>query len=452
METMRLQTIAAFCGAKIAADDTTVISGISKDTRCVDRGDLFVAIRGEKFDGHDFVLRAAELGASAALVEYLVEGCPIPQLLVKNSVLALGEIACGYRLRFDPFLIGITGSVGKTTTKEMIAHVLSARFFTLKTEGNYNNNIGMPLTLMNLRKEHEAAVVEMGTNHFGEISYLSEIAKPSLSVITSIADAHIEYLGSKEGVLRAKCEIMDGMSENGTLICDADNPYLWSLKGTLKRPLVFCGVDQKEADYIGVPIEMTSDLCRFSVEGLTGEFVIHVGGMHNLHNALLAIAVGKHCGMTDDEIRHGLEGFSNVGERQNRLVINGVEVISDCYNANPASMRAALTVLSMGNCAGKRIAVLGDMLELGDRAKSAHHAVGKQAADCADELYCVGSFAKQMEAGAVSGGMKKAKIHRFATVVELAFALKNALSEGDRILLKASNGMKLTEVLDVLKA
>ena len=452
METMRLQTIAAFCGANVAADDPTVISGISKDTRCVNEGDLFVAIRGEKFDGHDFVHRAAELGASAALVEYPVEDCPIPQLLVKNSVLALGEIACGYRAMFNPFLVGITGSVGKTTTKEMIAHVLGARYVTLKTEGNYNNNIGMPLTLMNLRNEHQAAVIEMGTNHFGEIKYLSEIAKPSLGVITSIADAHIEYLESKEGVLRAKCEILDGMSEDAPLICDADNPYLWSLRETLKRPLIFCGVEQKEADYIGVPIEMTSELCRFAVEGLTGEFVIHAGGIHNLHNALLAIAVGKHSGMTDDEIRNGLEGFSNVGDRQNRLVIRGVEVISDCYNANPASMRAALTVLGMGRCSGKRIAVLGDMLELGDRSKAAHHTAGKQAAECADELYCVGTFAKQMESGAVSGGMKKAKIHRFSTVTELAFALKNAVQEGDMVLLKASNGMKLTEVLDVLKA
>ena len=452
MEPLRIQTVAAFCGAKVAADDPTVICGISKDTRCVNDGDLFIAIRGERFDGHDFVLRAAELGASAVLVEHPIEGCPIPQLVVKDSVLALGEIACGYRARFSPRLVGVTGSVGKTTTKEMIAYVLGARFFTLKTDGNYNNNIGMPLTLLNLRKEHEAAVIEMGTNHFGEITYLSEIAKPSLAVITSIADAHIEYLQSKEGVLRAKCEILDGMPEHGTLICDADNPYLWGLKGKLKRPIVFCGVDQPEADYVGVPIEMTSDQCRFSVKGLEGEFVIHTGGMHNLHNALLAIAVGKAYGMNDDEIRRGLAAFSNVGDRQNRVVIHGVEVISDCYNANPASMCAALGVLRMGRCAGKRIAVLGDMLELGSRSKSAHTAIGKEAAASADELYCVGTFSKQMESGTLAGGMKKGNIHRFSTVNELAFALKNAVREGDMILLKASNGVKLTEVLDVLKA
>ncbi len=452
MEQLNLHTIAAFCGAVIPADDTTVISGISKDTRCVEKGDLFIAIRGEKFDGHDFVCRAASLGAAAALVEYEVDGCPIPQLVVKNSLIALGEIACGYRAQFRPHLVGITGSVGKTTTKEMIAHVLSSHFLTLKTEGNYNNNIGMPFTLMNLRKEHEAAVIEMGTNHFGEISYLSEIAKPDLAVITSIADAHIEYLGSKEGVLRAKCEILDGMSPDATLICDGDNPYLWGLKETLKRPIVFCGVDRKEADFVGTPIEMTPSYCCFTVSGLSGEFEINTGGIHNVRNALLAIAVGKHYGLSDDEIRRGLAGFTNVGERQNRVEIRGVEVISDCYNANPASMRAALEVLSMGSCNGQRIAVLGDMLELGDSAEEAHYEIGTVAAKHADQLYCVGQYAENLEAGARANGMKKKQIHRYQTVNELAFALKGALSEGDIVLLKASNGMKLTEALEILKA
>lgn len=451
MESMSLQTIAAFCGAAVDAGDNTVITGVSKDTRCVNQGDLFLAIRGERFDGHDFVCRAASLGAAAALVEYEVEDCPIPQLVVEDTVKALGEIACGYRTRLHPRLVGITGSVGKTTTKEMIAHVLGAHFLTHKTAGNYNNNIGMPLTLLELRKEHEAAVIEMGTNHFGEISYLSEIAKPDLAVITAIAEAHLEYLESKEGVLRAKCEILDGMSRDAVLICDGDNPYLWSLKEKLDRPLVFCGVDREEADFVGVPIEMTPSSCRFSVKGLTGEFVIRTGGLHNLRNALLAIAVGKHYGLSDDEIRVGLAAFTNVGERQNRVMIRGVEVISDCYNANPASMRAALEVLSMGACNGKRFAVLGDMLELGESAESAHHEIGTIAARCADQLYCVGGYAEQMEAGARAGGMELEQIHRFATVNELAFALKAVVRERDVVLIKASNGMKLTEVLEVLK-
>lgn len=452
MEKTKLKQIAAFCGANIPADDATVISGICKDTRFVKPGDLFLAIRGQKFDGHDFVCRAATLGASAVLVEHAVEDCAIPQLIVEDTVRALGEIACGYRAGFHPLLVGVTGSVGKTSTKEMIASVLSARYYTLKTEGNYNNHIGMPLTLLNLCKEHEAAVVEMGTNHFGEISYLSEIAKPDLAVITSIADAHIEFLGSKEGVLRAKCEILDGMGENAPLICDGDNPYLHSLKGKLSRPIRFCGVDDDAVDFHARPIEMTPSMSRFTVDGLSGEFVVNLGGMHHLHNALLAIAVGKEFGLTDDEVRKGLAAFSNLAERQTRVMVSGTEIISDCYNANPASMKAALDVLAMGECQGKRIAVLGDMLELGKSAKQAHFEIGNYAANCADELYCVGTFAKQFESGARSGGMKAKQIHSYQTVNTLAFALKGNLQEGDIVLLKASNGMKLGEVLDVLKA
>lgn len=451
MENIKLKSIAAYCGATISADDETVISGICKDTRFVQQGDLFIAIRGQKFDGHDFVSRAAKLGAAAVLVEHLCEDCSIPQLVVENSIRALGEIACGYRAQFSPRLVGITGSVGKTSTKEMIASVLNARYYTLKTEGNYNNDIGMPLTLMNLCKEHEAAVIEMGTNHFGEIKYLSEIAKPDLAVITSIADAHIEFLGSKEGVLRAKCEILEGMGADAPLICDGDNPYLWSLKGTLDRPIIFCGVDRKAADFVATPIEMTAEFSRFSVSGLDGEFVVNIGGMHHLRNSLLAIAVGKHYGLSDDEIRNGLAAFTNLADRQNRVEIAGVEIISDCYNANPASMQAALDVLAMGACKGRRIAVLGDMLELGDSAEKAHFEIGYTAAKKADELYCVGQFAKKLEEGARSGGMKAKKIHRYQVVNDLAFALKNDVSPGDVILLKASNGMKLGEVLDVLK-
>lgn len=452
MEQMKLKQIAAFCGARIPADDTTVISGVCKDTRFVNPGDLFLAIRGQKFDGHDFVCRAATLGAAAVLVEHEVEDCPIPQLIVEDTVRALGEIACGYRAGFHPFLVGVTGSVGKTSTKEMLASVLGARYPTLKTEGNYNNHIGMPLTLLNLCKEHEAAVVEMGTNHFGEISYLSEIAKPDLAVITSIADAHIEFLGSKEGVLRAKCEILDGMGANAPLICDGDNLYLHSLKGKLSRPIRFCGVDDNTADFHARPIEMTPDMSRFTVDGLHGEFVVNLGGMHHLRNALLAIAVGKELGLSDDEVRKGLAAFSNLAERQTRVTVSGAEIISDCYNANPASMKAALDVLAMGECNGKRIAVLGDMLELGASAKQAHFEIGDYAAKFADELYCVGTFAKQLEAGARSGGMKAKQIHCYQSVNTLAFALKDNLQAGDIVLLKASNGMKLGEVLDVLKA
>ncbi len=452
MEKINLKSIAAYCGAVISADDDTLISGISKDTRFVQPGDLFVAIRGQKFDGHDFVCRAAAQGAAAVLVEHLCEDCTVPQLVVENSVRALGEIACGYRAQFHPRMVGITGSVGKTSTKEMIASVLNTHYYTLKTEGNYNNDIGMPLTLLNLCKEHEAAVIEMATNHFGEIKYLSEIAKPDLAVITSIADAHIEFLGSKEGVLRAKCEILDGMGANSTLICDGDNPYLWSLRGTLDRPIVFCGVERTEADLVASPIEMTPEFSRFTVNGLTGEFVVNLGGTHHMRNALLAIAVGKHYGLSDDEIRTGLSAFTNLADRQNRVEVAGVEIISDCYNANPASMRAALEVLAMGECKGKRIAVLGDMLELGDSAEKAHFEIGYTAAKKADELYCVGQFSKKLEEGARTGGMKTKKIHRYQTVNELAFALKDSLERGDVVLLKASNGMKLGAVLDVLKA
>lgn len=454
MEQLTLGKIAEFCDGEIPNEYRDVlINGICKDNRIVNQGDLFIAIEGASFDGHDFVKSAAQAGASAALVSKAVDGAGIPCVLVENTVDALQKIATGYREMFENLkVVGITGSVGKTTTKEMCAGVLSAKMYTHKTMGNLNNDIGLPFTVMGLNYSHEAAVLEMGANHFGEISRLTHIGKPDVAVITAIGECHLEFFKSKEGVRRAKLEILEGLKPGGTLVLNGDDELLWQLRDTLDVDTVYCGVENKDCDICGQIISQDTENISFAVREADGvSFQIHCGGVHNLKNALLAAAVGKKLGCSWEEIRKGLESFVNTGQRQRIIKLGDITVISDCYNASPDSMRAALGVLSQAQCSGRRIAVLGDMLELGEHSKKAHTQVGEEACACADMIFAAGSWSENIISGAVGAGFPAEKALHFPNVAQLSEKLKSILEPGDVLLVKGSRGMKMEQVIEAIE-
>lgn len=444
MESRTLAQIASFVGCSAPGWDRITVCGLEKDDRAVEPGDLFVAIRGEKFDGHDFAKSAAAHGAVAILADREIADCPVPVLRVEDTVRGLQAIARGYRKEFSPHVVGVTGSVGKTTTKEMIASVLSQKYFTLKTEGNLNNEIGLPFTVCNLKREHEAAVFEMGMNHFGEIARLTRVAQPDIAVISAIGESHIEFLGSREGILRAKLEILEGLSPDGCVVLNGDDPMLWALSGMLPFETVYYGVKNPQVQVFGTACEQVLDHAHFTVRGMEGtEFSIHCGGQHNLQNALAAVAVGKKLHLSEEQIRCGLDAFENTGMRQKVIKVGQKTIINDSYNANPDSMRAALNVL--GKADGRRIAVLADMLELGDRAEDAHRELGQLAGEKADLLFITGAMRDRIAEGA-----KGADVRVFDTADALADALKLVWRDGDTVLIKASRGMHLERVAEKL--
>ncbi len=454
MEQLTLEQVASFCGAEIKPEYQDIyVNGISKDNRTVNPGDLFIAIRGEKFDGHAFVNKAADAGAVAALVSEPVSDASVPTLVVEDTVLALQEIAKNYRTMFEDIkVVGITGSVGKTTTKEMCASVLSQGLYTLKTLGNLNNDIGLPFTVMGLNFSHQAAVVEMGANHFGEISRLTRVANPDIAVITTIGQAHMEFFKSKEGVRKAKLEIIEGLKPDGYLVLNGDDPLLWELKDKLRVNVIYCGIHNEKCDIFAQVIERDSENIWFEVKSIPGtRFHIGCGGVHNLQNALLAVAVGELAGRSAEQIKEGLENFVNTGERQKIIKLsNQVTVISDCYNAGPDSMRAALDLLGENKCRGRKIAALGDMLELGEHSDGAHYEIGSIAASRADMIFTAGNWSQSVARGALENGFDKEKVRAYKTVPELADELKDELREGDVLLIKGSRGMRMEQILEVI--
>lgn len=445
MEKLTAAYIAKLCHGRLIGKDA-VVTAIVRDNREISGGELFVAIRGENFDGHDFVSDAEKKGAAAVLVSRENVNLNIPQIVVCNTVAALGEIAKGYLRTLELKKVCITGSVGKTTTKEMCAAVLSADFRTHKTQGNYNNNIGLPLTIFGLDKTHEAAVLEIGTNHFGEILPLTKIAAPDVAVITTIGASHLEAFGTKEGVLREKTEILKGLSENGVAVLNGDDPLLWGYRENIRHKVIWFGLENRECDVFGEIVSADAYESRFAVRGSDTEFYIACGGEHNVRDALSAIAVGRALGMEDRNIAKGLSCFRNTGMRQDVYEYDGVTIIRDCYNANPDSMCAALRLLRDFGCEGKRISVLGDMRELGEGASALHTEAGKTAAECCDVLLVTGQFADDYRSGA---GNEKTLV--FDDKKSLAEKLCELMSPGDAVLVKGSYGTKMWQVLEYLQ-
>lgn len=424
------------------------ISQVSTDTRTIAEGSVFVCIKGERFDGHDFAQQAYEKGAEAVVSERPIEG--VKCIIVDSTLKALGDIARYYRSKFSGLhLVGVTGSVGKTSTKEMIYLVLSERFSTLKTIGSLNNEIGLPHTLFNINDDTQAAVIEMGMSHSGEISRLSMAAMPELCVITNIGTAHIGNLGSKENILRAKLEIFDGADINAPLVTSLDDKLLAEVTPPGGRKKYTYSISNTSADVYASDIERDENGSNFSINYSGGcvRARVNVSGDHNILNALCAFAVGLYYEIEPQKMIHAIAQFATDGVRQNRVVKNGISFILDCFNASPEAMYAALDVLGNAKSEGRKIALLADMLELGKASKSYHKSVGERFARTgSDMLICYGEDAKQYAAGAVKKGFDEEKCMCFADAEELKCFLKNELREGDLVLIKGSHGMKLDKI------
>lgn len=446
MERISLDKAAQAVGGRAVGN--AVFTDVSIDTRTVKPQDLFICIKGERFDAHAFAAQAAEKGAVALMVDHLLDS-KLPQLVVQDTRAAMLALAQWYRGKFDIPVVGLTGSVGKTTTKEFVSLVLGAAYHTLKTQGNLNNEIGVPRTLFRLDHSVQAAVIEMGMNHAGEISRLSRAVQPTVGLITNVGVSHIENLGSREGILKAKLEILEGMQPDAPLLINSDNDMLKTVRDPKIRLITFA-VEDRKADFRATDIAEEQGKTSFTVchADFKQPVTIPAVGLHNVYNALAAFAVGCTVYAAPQTAAKALADYKPAGMRQRNTDVGGVHVIEDCYNASPDSMQAAL--ITLGNVkSGKRIAVLADMLELGDYAKQAHERVGQMAADNRiDCLLTYGQSANYIASAARSGGLKD--VYHFSSKEKLAECLYTLTAPGDTVLFKGSRGMKLEEVMNLI--
>jgi len=426
------------------------ITGISTDSRNIAPGCLFVAIQGENFDGHDFVRSALENGASCALVHHPGDWPEGKTLMVKDTLKALLALAGWYRSRMPVRVVGITGSVGKTTTKEMAAAVLSTRFNIIKTPGNLNNEIGAPKTLFTIGRDTQAAVVEMGMTGFGEIRDLATAAKPEMGVITNIGVSHMERLGSRENILKAKLELAECLPDGATLLLCGDNDLLSTVK-IPRLSLLFYGIDNQNCQICGTIRDSTPYSTSFTIswQGKRYEASIPCAGKHLVLAALAAFGVGVAMGMDPEQAAAALARYVPAGMRQKVVERQGVTVIEDCYNASPDSMAAALDTLGGFPCEGKRIFVASDMLELGDISARCHRQAGEKAAQSgADVLLAFGEMSREMIEGAQDAGMADARF--YPDKQGLSAALEELVRPGDLVWFKGSRCMRLEEAVEQL--
>ena len=440
MGRITLEQAAAWCGGTVNPKYKDVaFLGANNDTRKLTPGQLFVALQGAR-DGHDFIPAALEKGAAAVLCTHC--NGDYPAIVVDDTRIALGDIARGERQRLGCKVVGITGSVGKSTTKEMVATVLADTYRVSKTPANHNNDIGMPMAILAMPEDTEIAVLEMGMNHFGEISYLTGIAKPDVAVIVNIGTMHIEHLGSMEGILQAKLEILEGLDENGHIVLNGDDPLLWNLHKTLPRAIYF-GSSNTQSAVLAADIAENDGILSFDVRMLQHSATVKLPleGQHYVADALAAIAVGLCFEVPWEAMTNRLAKFRNMEGRQEIFQVGEYTIIQDCYNAGPESMAAALAVL--GNKAGRKIAVLGDMLELGDNAPAEHYRLGRIVAEKADMLFAYGPNSGRVLSGAITGGMSDVYARAFDDRDRLVDALKLQVKPGDVLLFKGSHGMKM---------
>ncbi len=441
MEKLKLSEIADVCGGFCNSD--CFVSGVCIDTRKITPGCLFICIKGERFDAHDFAREAIEKGAAAVMIHRDTDVCG-SYVRVDNTAKALLELSGYYRSKFDIPVVGLTGSVGKTTTKEFTYLVVHSKYNAIKTLGNLNNEIGLPQMLFRLDNSVQAAVIEMGMNHFGEIHRLSQAAKPTIGLITNIGVSHIENLGSRQGILQAKLELLDGMKAGSPLILNGDNDLLKTVKNDAFN-ICFYGIEN--GDFRATDISENNGFTSFTAEyyGKSQKLTIPAIGVHNVYNALSAFAVGYFLDIDSQLCADALYEYTPEGMRQKCVTVGGITSIEDCYNASPDSMLAAFKTLE--NTSGNRkIAVLSDMLELGEYSKQAHLDVGKMAADSRpDLLLCTGEMSKYIVQGALENGLEQA--YHFDTKQELTDRLLRDAKPGDTVIFKASRGMKLEDVI-----
>lgn len=456
---MNIGTLAEVTGGEARnCNKDDIVKNVVRDDREVEEGTVFVALSGENNNGHSFVARAVENGALCCVVDKS-EGDfgELPVVAVEDTYKALRDIASYYRDRFNIPVVGITGSVGKTSTKGMIASVLSQEYNTLKTEGNYNNEVGVPLTLFRLSDDDEAAVIEMGMSAFGEISRLSSIVKPDTAVITNIGVSHMEHLGSQEGICKAKFEILDGLSMDGTIILNGDDKFLWAKNGELDYETLYFGIENKACDVVASNIKLYSCGSEFDVrlEGETYRFETNAPGIHHIYNALAAILVGYRYNLRVESMIKGVHDFEPEGLRQVKTEYERYTVINDCYNACPDSMESGMDVLVLTASEGggdvRRVACLADMLELGETSEQEHYKVGKMCAEKGiDCLITIGEMAKSIAKGAEENGLNASDIYEFDNNDTALLKLKSIIKNGDVIWIKGSRGMHLEKIAAAL--
>lgn len=455
MKNITLENIAKVTGGTLyGADEALAVkeaTGVYIDSRQVTEGSVFIATKGERVDGHSFVPAVFEAGALGVICEEAPLSAKGPYVLVEDSFAALRALGEFYRCQLSIPVIGITGSVGKTSTKEFIAGVLEAKKNVLKTAGNYNNEIGVPLTILRIREEHEVAVLEMGINHFGEMHRLTQMARPDICVITNIGECHLEFLGSREGILKAKTEIFDFSNPDGEVLLNGEDDMLRRVENVHGNRPIFFGFS-KECDVYATDVVsngLLGSTCKIHLGDQVVDARVPLPGKHQVANAVVAAKVGMLLGLNPEEIAKGLSQVAPTAGRGHLIETPNYLVVDDCYNANPVSMKAAIDLLM--DAKGRKVAILGDMFELGENEKELHYGVGRYAAEKnIDLVLLAGELSREMERAIREVGGVTQVVH-YLTRDLLMEDLANRIVRGDTILVKASHGMGYQNIVEKLE-
>lgn len=447
MKKFTLGEIAESCGGKFVGNDSDKnieITSVERDSRQIKDGSLFLAIKGERVDGHDYIEKCFAGGAVCAVCEKPPVNAEKPYILVDSTLEAVKKIAKAYRRKFDIPVVGVSGSVGKTSTKEMLYAVLSQKFRTHKTQGNLNNELGVPLTLLSMPEDTQAAVIEMGISDFGEMTRLSEMVQPTICVLTIIGCCHLENLGDRDGVLKAKTEMFKNAAENAEYILNGDDDKLYSVTEVNGKKPIYFGF-AGDNDYYAEDIENNGEggiSCTLCFDNTRLNVNIPAIGSYMVSNALAAVAAGRLLGLSDEQLINGVQSYKTVGSRANVINTGKIRIIDDCYNANPTSVKASLDTLV--NFSGRKVAILGDMKELGTDELKLHLETGKYAKDKGvDLVIAVGPLAVELAKGADG--------EWFESVEQVKSAIPALINDGDTVLVKASHSMHFEEIVDFLK-
>ena len=453
MKNLTLRNITRACQGTYHGNESLLdreVAGVTIDSRKVEKDFLFVAINGERFNAHQFIPDTIENGALCVVSHEDLGDTDYPYILVEATGQALLDIAKLYRDSFDVKVVGITGSVGKTSTKEMIASVLAQKYNVHKTQGNFNNECGLPLTIFEMNEEHQVSVLEMGINHFGEMRKLSTVASPDICVITNIGVAHLEFLKTREGIMQEKTQMFQDMKPGGSVVLNGDDPLLSTIGPVKGSDPIFYGLDQDKNVIYATDVEplgLKGTSCTIHLPEGSFSCVVPIPGIHMVSNALAGSAVGSKLGLTTEEIKRGIESLPSIPGRNHIIQTDRLILLDDCYNANPVSMKASLDVLNMG--IGRKVAVLGDMGELGPDYAALHRSVGEYAAEIGIDLVCaIGPMSKEIAEGAASDGTKALW---FETKADFLAQTKDILKDGDNVLIKASHGLEFPEIVEALR-
>lgn len=446
MKNFTLEEIAKACGGTYVGDEAlkqTAITSVERDSRQIKDGSLFLAIKGERVDGHDFIEKCYNAGAVCALCEKAPQNPAKPYILVDSTLEAVKKVAKAYRAKFDIPIVGVSGSVGKTSTKEMLYAVLSQKFKTHKTQGNLNNELGVPLTLLSMPEDTEAAVIEMGISDFGEMTRLSEMVRPTICVLTIIGCCHLENLGDRNGVLKAKTEMFKNADENAEFILNGDDDKLFTVEQVNgKKPIFFGFADDN--DYHAEDIENNGEggvSCVLCFDDTRLAVTIPAIGNYMVSNALAAVAAGRLLGLSNEQLKSGVEAYKTVGSRANVINTGKITIIDDCYNANPTSVKASIDTLM--NLKGRKVAILGDMKELGTDELKFHFETGAYAKEKGvDLVIAIGPLAKELAKGANSIW--------YEDIAGAEKMIKTLVRDGDVVLVKASHSMQFEKIVDFL--